>query len=85
MIPIVAADTTRDRPRKNRRGGPYDFMRRVIATEACVSVELQQVVSGGNQAPFRASRGPALRLKRSIRRFALIWAKTGSTMHWRLA
>jgi hypothetical protein len=22
-------------------------------------------------------------LKRSIRRFALIWAKTGSTMHWR--
>jgi len=34
MIPIVAADTTRNRPRKNRLGGPYDFMRRVIATEA---------------------------------------------------
>ena len=34
MIPIVAADTTRSRPRKNRLGGPYDFMRRVIATEA---------------------------------------------------
>ena len=34
MIPIVAADTTRNRPRKNRLGGPYDFMRRVIASEA---------------------------------------------------
>lgn len=34
MIPIVAADTTRNRPRKNRLGGPYDFMRRVMATEA---------------------------------------------------
>ena len=34
MIPIVAADTTRSRPRKNRLGGPYDFMRRVMATEA---------------------------------------------------
>src|SRR5215203_1730628 len=34
MIPIVAADTTRSRPRKTRLGGPYDFMRRVIATEA---------------------------------------------------
>ena len=34
MIPIVAADTTRNRPRKSRLGGPYDFMRRVIATEA---------------------------------------------------
>jgi transposase len=33
MIPIVAPDTTRHRPRKTRRGGPYDFMRRVIATE----------------------------------------------------
>src|SRR6266511_1300992 len=33
MIPIVAADTTRNRPRKNRLGGPYDFMRRVIASE----------------------------------------------------
>ena len=33
MTPIVAPDTTRNRPRKNRRGGPYDFMRRVIATE----------------------------------------------------
>ncbi len=34
MIPIVAADTTRNRPRKTRPGGPYDFMRRVMATEA---------------------------------------------------
>lgn len=34
VIPIVAPDTTRDRPRKTRLGGPYDFMRRVIASEA---------------------------------------------------
>jgi hypothetical protein len=34
MIPLVAADTTRNRPRKTRLGGPYDFMRRVMATEA---------------------------------------------------
>jgi transposase len=34
MTPIVAPDTTRNRPRKTRLGGPYDFMRRVIATEA---------------------------------------------------
>ena len=27
MIPIVAPDTTRNRPRKTRLGGPYDFMR----------------------------------------------------------
>jgi hypothetical protein len=33
VIPIVAPDTTRDRPRKTRLGGPYDFMRRVLATE----------------------------------------------------
>jgi Transposase DDE domain len=33
MIPIVAPDTTRDKPRKTRLGGPYDFMRRVIATD----------------------------------------------------
>ena len=33
MIPIVAPDTTRNRPRKTRLGGPYDFMRRVLATE----------------------------------------------------
>jgi transposase len=33
MTPIVAPDTTRHRPRKTRLGGPYDFMRRVIATE----------------------------------------------------
>ena len=33
MIPIVAPDTTRHRPRKTRLGGPYDFMRRVLATE----------------------------------------------------
>lgn len=33
VIPIVAPDTTRRRPRKTRLGGPYDFMRRVLATE----------------------------------------------------
>jgi transposase len=33
IVPIVAPDTTRDRPRKTRLGGPYDFMRRVIASE----------------------------------------------------
>jgi hypothetical protein len=34
MIPLVAADTNRNRPRKTRLGGPYDFMRRVMASEA---------------------------------------------------
>jgi transposase len=34
MIPLVAPDTSRDRPRKTRLGGPYDFMRRVIASES---------------------------------------------------
>jgi hypothetical protein len=34
MTPIVAPDTTRDRPRKTRLGGSYDFMRRVLATES---------------------------------------------------
>jgi hypothetical protein len=33
MTPIVAPDTTRNRPRRNRLGGPYDFMRKVIASE----------------------------------------------------
>jgi transposase len=33
MIPIVAPDSTRGKPRKNRLGGPYEFMRRVLATE----------------------------------------------------
>jgi transposase len=33
MTPIVAPDTTRNRPRKTRLGGPYDFMRRGMATE----------------------------------------------------
>jgi hypothetical protein len=33
LIPIVAPDTTRNRPRKTRLGGPYDFMPRVLATE----------------------------------------------------
>jgi Transposase DDE domain len=33
MIPLVAPDTTRNRPRRTRLGGPYDFMRRVLATE----------------------------------------------------
>ena len=34
MIPIVAPDANRNRPRKTRLGGAYDFMRRVIASEA---------------------------------------------------
>jgi transposase len=34
MTPIVAPDTTRNRPRKTRLGGAYDFMRRAIATES---------------------------------------------------
>ena len=34
ITPIVAPDTNRNHPRKNRNGGPYDFMRRVLATEA---------------------------------------------------
>src|SRR5215207_957522 len=33
IVPIVAPDTTRNKPRKTRLGGPYDFMRRVIASE----------------------------------------------------
>jgi IS5 family transposase len=33
VIPIVAPDTGRNRPRKTTSGGPYDFMRRVLATE----------------------------------------------------
>jgi len=33
IVPIVAPDTSRERPRKTRLGGPYDFMRRVIASE----------------------------------------------------
>ena len=34
MTPLVAPDTSRNRPRKTRLGGPYDFMRRAIATES---------------------------------------------------
>jgi transposase len=34
MTPIVAPDTNRNHPRKTRLGGPYDFMRRVLATES---------------------------------------------------
>jgi transposase len=33
IVPLVAPDTTRGRPRKTRLGGPYDFMRRVLASE----------------------------------------------------
>jgi transposase len=33
MVPIVAPDSSRNRPRKARRGGPYEFMRRALATE----------------------------------------------------
>jgi hypothetical protein len=35
MTPLVAADADRSKgPRKTRLGGPYDFMRRVLATES---------------------------------------------------
>jgi transposase len=33
IVPLVAPDTTRNKPRKARLGGPYDFMRRVLASE----------------------------------------------------
>jgi transposase len=33
IVPIVAADTPGKGPRQTRLGGPYDFMRRVIASE----------------------------------------------------
>lgn len=33
MVPIVAPDSSRNRPRKGRRNGPYEFMRRALATE----------------------------------------------------
>jgi hypothetical protein len=33
MIAIVAPDPSRNRPRKTRLGGAYDYMRSVIATE----------------------------------------------------
>jgi hypothetical protein len=46
-----------------------------------VPVQLQQVVGGGDQAPFRVGGGPASEFEaRPIRRFALIWPKTGSTI-----
>ena len=34
IIPVIAPDSDRNAPRKTRSGGPYDFMRRVLATEA---------------------------------------------------
>jgi hypothetical protein len=33
IVPLVAPDTSRHKPRKTRLGGPYDFMRRVLASE----------------------------------------------------
>jgi hypothetical protein len=33
IVPIVAPDTSRDKPRKTRLGGPYDFMRQVLQTD----------------------------------------------------
>jgi hypothetical protein len=46
----------------------------------CVPVELQEVVGGGDQAPFHNAAARPLRLKRPILRFALICANTGSTI-----
>ena len=34
ITPLIAADTKGNQPRKTRLGGPYDFMRRAMATEA---------------------------------------------------
>ena len=33
IVPLVAPDTSRHKPRKTRLGGPYVFMRRVLASE----------------------------------------------------
>jgi transposase len=33
IVPLVAPDANRNKPRSTRRGGPYDFMRRVLATD----------------------------------------------------
>ena len=33
IVPLVAPDTAGKCPRKTRLGGPYDFMRRVLATD----------------------------------------------------
>lgn len=35
ILPLVAPDTAGRGPRKTRLGGPYDFIRRVLATERC--------------------------------------------------
>src|SRR5215207_4411359 len=43
MIPIVAADTTRNRPRKNRLGGPYDFM--IAATHNLLKLHRHQLAT----------------------------------------
>jgi len=56
MIPIVAADTTRNRPRKTRLGGPYDFMRRVMATEAGGSLFQRQCMVEPVFAQIKANR-----------------------------
>ncbi len=42
VVPIVAPDSSRDRPRKTRLGGPYDFMRRVLATDTGASLYAQR-------------------------------------------
>jgi hypothetical protein len=33
IVPLIAPDTAGKGPRKTRLGGPYDFVRRVLATE----------------------------------------------------
>lgn len=43
MIPIIAPDTTRNRPRKTRLGGPCDFMRRALATERGAALDSKRM------------------------------------------
>ena len=46
-----------------------------------VAVELEQVVGGGDDAPFGAGGREASAFEAVDAPVALIWAKTGSTIH----
>jgi transposase len=56
IIPIVAADTTRNRPRKTRLGGPYDFMRRVMATPRPVASSIRNGSAWSSRSSPRSRR-----------------------------
>lgn len=76
MTPIVAPDTTRNRPRKTRLGGPYDFMRRVLATESGGALYSQrQWMVEPVFAQIKANR----RIERFKRR-----GRTAARSEWRL-